>query len=164
MASDWGLAGTGSCPITGIVNTSERSIAKFFIVTETYAVDKDVIRPKDIDKIYITKKSKHINGEDHLKEVCPDVIETLYNDIDLILNHLEIDQSIFRKVLWTAFEERKTPLKAYERVLHQIFGRSKGSHRSWKVFLKRNNYSQVKENQIEIIERHRKFLDQFFIK
>lgn len=88
--------------------------------------------------------------------------KTLY-DIHLILSHLEINKTIFQTAILTAFRERKTPLHTYNRILNQQLGRSKGSRKSWKKFLRRNSIKDISENHIEIIEKHRIFLDPFFI-
>lgn len=88
--------------------------------------------------------------------------KTLY-DIHLMLTYLDINSDHFQESILIAFKERKTPLSTYNRILNQELGRSKGSRKSWKKFIRRYSITNVPENNIELIEKHRKFLDSFFI-
>jgi len=88
--------------------------------------------------------------------------KTLY-DIHLMLSHLDINSDIFQQSILIAFKERKTPLSTYHRMLDQKLGRSKGSRKSWGKFIRKHSISNVSKDHIELIEKHRAFLDPFFI-
>jgi hypothetical protein len=54
--------------------------AKFYIITETYGVGKNVIKPKEIDKIFITKK-RFKDDVSHLHDNDLSVIQLIYNEV-----------------------------------------------------------------------------------
>lgn len=59
--------------------------AKFYVVTETYGVGMDVSKPKDIDKIFITKQRiKDDNA--HLHDNAYSVIQSIFDEVE---SHVE---------------------------------------------------------------------------
>jgi len=70
-----GAASTATRLKQGVTNT------KFLVVTETYAVSSKVKKPRDIDKIFVTKKTMHTK-EDHTVSHCHKVIQMIYNYVN----------------------------------------------------------------------------------
>ncbi len=56
------------------------SNAKFYIITETYGVGKNVNKPKEIDKIFITKK-RFKDNDSHLHDIDFSVIQLIYDEV-----------------------------------------------------------------------------------
>jgi hypothetical protein len=84
-------------------------------------------------------------------------------DIYLIISNCLINDLIFADALQMAFQDRRTPMHVYRRVLEGTFGQSKGTLKGWEKFvLKRQNRLLV-ANHFELLEKVRAFLDKFFI-
>ena len=70
-----GSASTASRLKQGVTN------AKFFVIAETYAISNSVKKPKDIDKIFITKQRRH-RKNDAIFDVSANVIQMIYENIE----------------------------------------------------------------------------------
>lgn len=88
--------------------------------------------------------------------------KTLY-DIHLMINHLAIDKTVFQQIIWIAFEERKTPLWNCQELLRQGFGTSRRSRKSWGKFFRKYGITTMTKTNIELLEEHSPFLDEFLV-
>jgi transcription elongation factor GreA-like protein len=84
-------------------------------------------------------------------------------DIYLLINQFQFNDSIFAKALQQAFEDRKTPMTVYKRVLEGVFGQSKGTEKAWAKFVAKRDNRLLVENHYVLLEKVRAFLDKFFI-
>lgn len=84
-------------------------------------------------------------------------------DIYLIISNCSINDLIFADALQMAFQDRRTPMRVYRRVLDGTFGQSKGTLKGWEKFVLKRQNRLIVANHFELLEKVRAFLDKFFI-
>jgi predicted nucleotidyltransferase component of viral defense system len=88
--------------------------------------------------------------------------KTLY-DIFLLLDTQTLDTLLLKQALKIAFEDRKTPLSVYQRVLEGQFGQSSGARRAWAKWLESNEGRIVIPDFQPLIQLLREKFDAIFM-